>query len=162
MLNGCTDAMHRCNAGVPCDAPMHVRTYELTHADTSKTESGSHVRNAHEENGYVYLVHWPEAGFTKVGFSCDGKRWRPFLRRGGVLLGVIAPADQHASVVEWHMHVDLSAHGVPQRFATSAEATPYLGGSGRGFTECYVDQTGREVIEKLMEIEQRKPNRWAS
>lgn len=157
------DAMHeQCATHMP-DA-VHVRTDELTNAEpTHPARDEADLSNAParvQPEGFVYFVHWPEAQFTKVGCSVDSRRWRPFLRRGGVLLGVVQPMYVHYALAEWQMHVDLSAC-VDRRFSASAEAVPFLGGVGRGFTECYVDRTGREVIDALLDLERRKPNRWA-
>lgn len=132
-------AMHKqCATHVP-DA-LHERTDELTNADLLvETELSGSVGNARE---FVYLIRWPESGFVKVGFSSNGKRWRPFVRRGGRLLGLASFPRQDrgldAATAEYLMHLGLRSH-LPAAFGHRSEAEDFLGHKGAGWSECYVD-----------------------
>jgi hypothetical protein len=119
---------------------MHERTDELTNADLPHRLRGSLVeRNA---RGAVYLVHWADAGFVKVGYTTRRDRWRTYLKTGGLLLGfAVNPAHRtptyDAGAVEFLLHVGLT-NRLGWHFHSRDEAAPFLRG-GAGWTECYAD-----------------------
>jgi len=149
-MHGCATHMPDACAGGSCATEMHERTDALTYADASKTESRSRVGNAGEIKGFVYLVHWPQARFTKVGFTTSSRRWQHFVGRGEELLGVIETTGMGALETERSMHRTLRRRGLPSAFASKADAAPYLGQRGGGWTECYLDNTGRDVLSHLI------------
>ena len=107
---------------------------------TNPERDGFHLLNAREYE-QIYLVRWASEGFVKVGFSCDGKRWRSFTRRGGRLLGIASfPLSEFsgASRAEYLLHIGLPKY-LPRAFGHRSEAAHYLGHNGAGWTECYVD-----------------------
>ena len=144
-------AMHeQCATHMP-DA-MHERTNELTNADfpPNPARDDCLLSNARGITGYVYLVHWEQARFTKVGFTTSSRRWQHFVGRGAHLLGVIESSGLAALENERFMHRTLRRRGLLPAFACKADAAPYLGQNGSGYSECYVDNTGRDVLAHLI------------
>lgn len=135
---------------------MHERTNELTYAEPPTNREKAEVSNAHAHVGQVYIVHWATPGFTKVGFCVDENRWHPYVRRGGRLLGFVNDTERHPTMVELDMHAILVRRRVPRAFDTKADAAPYLGHRGAGWTECYVDVSGRDVLGHLIDEMARK------
>jgi hypothetical protein len=87
----------------------------------------------------VYAVYWPEINVFKVGTSeSHRRRWRTFINRGAILLGLkdfkgFSFSDYDFEGVCHDVLSDVCRRG----FNTSAEAVPYLGGQGGGWLECY-------------------------
>lgn len=88
------------------------------------------------KGSYVYVVTWDDARFIKIG-SSGAQRWRSFLIRGArlVWLGKEGRMDDD-------IPGELAYQMAAQRFARyafddRAEATPFLGSRGGGWTECY-------------------------
>lgn len=153
------DGGHLPAASAECNA----RTNERTNARRSTyVDEGSNVSNAHRRVGHIYIVRWTEARFTKVGVSLNESRWRAFVKRGGELLGVLTEPMPQATVIEGQMHAALVRAGAIPAFLTKADAAPYLGSNGAGWTECYVDRTGREVLAHLLDWAAQRAGKAAS
>lgn len=82
----------------------------------------------------TYVVHWGDV--WKAGFT-TGHRWRSFELRGAEVVDVTIHDDwREAILAEGAIESWLSHLGHPA-FACKADAVPWLGNQGGGYTECY-------------------------
>lgn len=89
----------------------------------------------------IYLVHWPAIDVMKAGYT-EHSRWKSFVGRGAVLLGLWEVDDvTHAFALERELLKAVAWHAIGQGFENSREAEPYLGGGGGGYMECYCVQS---------------------
>lgn len=86
----------------------------------------------------VYAVYWPEINVFKIGTSERRRsRWRGFVNRGAVVLGVVDPSPGISDYTfEDACHLAIQDCCRPA-FGTAQQAVPYLGGQGGGWLECF-------------------------
>ena len=84
---------------------------------------------------YLYVVEWP-IGIVKVGIASGSRRWLRFSALGASVVSVREVPASDIRAVEKRVH-DLLAAEFPAAFSTAAEASPWLGTNGTGWTECY-------------------------
>jgi hypothetical protein len=94
------------------------------------------VRNARDTDR-IYLVGWLDECFVKLGRCSAPARWEAFVRRGGKLLSLYEPTHRPVAVAEAELHATIRAAGFTPAFSRKADAAPFLGGGGSGWTECY-------------------------
>jgi hypothetical protein len=99
-------------------------------------------------NHTVYIVHWPDIGVIKAGYT-GRKRWRTFVNRGAQIVDLV-PFDNSTDAFEFEsmVHRRLSSLG-PLAFTSATEASPYLGRGGGGWCECYRMPDGVTPMELL-------------
>ncbi len=84
----------------------------------------------------VYMVAWPDLNIVKVGYSYV-QRWKPFLARGGRLIGVEEFADAAAAFRRESDIAWLMAEISNPAFTHKAQAAVILGNRGSGWSECW-------------------------
>lgn len=97
----------------------------------------------------IYVVHWPEIGVVKSGFSCN-QRWRAFQLRGAIVDDLI-PFDDARDAFAMESLVDRALHQfcVRRPFKSARDAEPYLGGRGGGWLECWKLPAGVTPLQIL-------------
>jgi hypothetical protein len=86
----------------------------------------------------VYVVHWPEKGIVKIGYSAV-QRWRRFVFSGADVIKVYEfDSGSDALHIEDWLHQSARALLVPAFSAATDEARILLGGNGAGYCECWM------------------------
>lgn len=84
----------------------------------------------------VYMVAWPDLNIVKVGYSYV-QRWKPFVARGGILIGVEEFEDTAGAFLREDDLAWLMAEISERAFDHKAQAAEILGNKGSGWTECW-------------------------
>lgn len=97
----------------------------------------------------VYIVHWPEIGVVKAGYSCN-QRWRAFALRGATVVDLVPCEDSTDAFALEHVVEEALRRECRKRAFTSADdAAPYLGNRGGGWLECWKLPPGRTPMQIL-------------
>lgn len=82
---------------------------------------------------YVYVVIWPESRVIKAGITSREARWRTFLNRGAVLVGLFPG---YGVSLERFLLRGLEVY-TRRAFSRWQESVPWLGAGGTGYSECF-------------------------
>jgi len=95
----------------------------------------------------VYMVAWPGLNIVKVGYS-SFQRWKPFVARGGELIGVEEFEDVTAAFRREDDLAWLMAEVSRPAFTRREHAAQILGKKGSGWTECWAApiEVGRRIF----------------
>lgn len=95
----------------------------------------------------VYMVAWRDLHIVKVGYSYV-QRWKPFVARGGELIGVEEFEDATAAFRREDDLAWLMAEISKPAFTHKAQAASILGNRGSGFSECWSasPEQGRRIF----------------
>lgn len=83
----------------------------------------------------TYVVRWGDV--WKAGFTTGNRRWRSFELRGAEVVDVTIHADWRDALLSEGLIESWLSHLGHRAFQNKAEAAPWLGNQGGGWTECY-------------------------
>ncbi len=83
----------------------------------------------------TYVVRWGDV--SKAGFTTGNRRWRSFELRGAEVVDVTIHDDYRVALSSERLLESWFAHLGHPAFESKADAAPWLGNQGGGWTECY-------------------------
>jgi hypothetical protein len=100
----------------------------------------------------VYVVHWPEIGVVKVGYSAV-QRWNRFVFSGADVVKVYEfDSSSDAFAIEDWLHQSARALLRPAFDTATEEARILLGNKGAGYLECWlasIDEVHQVIADAL-------------
>ncbi|WP_349318876.1 hypothetical protein [Mycolicibacterium canariasense] len=96
----------------------------------------------------VYIVHWPDLGIVKVGYSLH-QRWRTFVNRGAVVVDLVEVDSRGDGYALEALVLAAFAKRCGPAFESQPEADPYLAGRGAGWRECFKLPAGVSPMDIL-------------
>ena len=101
----------------------------------------------------VYIVGWPDHALIKVGYSGDWRcRTGRYSSRGAVIYSLTFFDSPGVAFGAEGVAATVTAHAGTAAFDSRDVATPFLGGKGSGWTECFrIDSDKHQDVVAMVE-----------